>query len=93
MKKILTFVVALTLCYSVAKAQNFQVHGNIVSGDKPLDAATITLLKTDSTILKHSISDKNGEFDIKNINEGNYLICIKVVGNQTYYSNSVYIKH
>ena len=86
MKKILLFYFSLIICISIAKAQDFKINGNVFASDKPVEAATIRLLKNDSTILKQTISDKAGAFEINKIAEGNYILSVKSVGNQDYFS-------
>ena len=86
MKNVLTLIIVLISCYSMANAQNFQVKGNVNSNSKIVEAATIRILKADSSIVKQEISDKNGDFSIGKLAEGNYILFVKSVGNNDYYS-------
>ncbi len=74
----LTFIVLIT---ASAKAQQFSVSGNVSNADKPVEAASLSLLKTkDSSLVKLEISDKQGKFEFDNIKPGNYLLKAEVVG-------------
>src|SRR5689334_22449984 len=86
MKTILLFYFSLIICISIAKAQDFKINGIVFASEKPVEAATIRLLKNDSTILKQTISDKAGVFEINKIVEGSYILSVKSVGNQDYFS-------
>jgi outer membrane receptor protein involved in Fe transport len=86
MRKVLISFVFLISCISAIEAQNFQVKGNINSNDKPVEAATVRLLRLDSSVVKQEISGKNGDFVISKISEGGYLLNVKSVGSNDYYS-------
>jgi outer membrane receptor protein involved in Fe transport len=86
MKRILFTLISLSGCILTLNAQNYQIKGIVVSNAKPVEAATIRLLKTDSSTLKQSISEKNGQFTINEINDGKYLVSIQSVGTEAYYS-------
>jgi outer membrane receptor protein involved in Fe transport len=87
MRKILALLVLLIICQSGIKAQDFKIHGNIILQGKPIEAATISLLKTDSSQMRHAISNKSGVFEMDKIPEGNYLLLIQYVGCKPYYSD------
>ncbi len=87
MKRLSLILLAIICCYSVIKAQNFKVSGSLISSGRAADGATVSLLKSDSSIMKNTISNKNGEFSISEKNEGNYLLLVKSVGCEPYYSN------
>ncbi|HEX4375001.1 MAG TPA: carboxypeptidase regulatory-like domain-containing protein, partial [Puia sp.] len=56
-------------------------------GQKPVEAASISLLKTaDSSTIKTITSDKKGSFSFHNIANGKYLISISSVGHASFYS-------
>lgn len=88
MKSFLTIGIALICCISITNAQSRKIYGNIISGGKSVEAATVKLLKPDSSIIRQTFSDKNGAFVIDKINDGNYLLSINSVGAKVYYSQS-----
>lgn len=63
----------------------YKIIGVVTDEDKiPLENAEITLQTSDSLKLVSEISDENGKFSLKDINEGNYILSIK------YFSEKVY---
>ncbi|MFC4261718.1 TonB-dependent receptor domain-containing protein [Ferruginibacter yonginensis] len=82
MKKIYTLICMLVL-FTTAHAQ--KITGNIIDEqNKPIAAATITLLKADAvTNVKFATSLKDGSFTINSIVAGNYVVKITNVGNVT----------
>ncbi|SFQ46161.1 TonB-dependent receptor [Parafilimonas terrae] len=86
MKTFFTLTVILNCCFSIVNAQYFSINGNVVISEKPLEAATVMLLKPDSSMLKQQFSDKNGHFLIDKITKGHYLVSVQFVGNETWYS-------
>ncbi len=86
MKKIILLSLVLIACCSMSFSQKFIVRGLINFDNKPTEAATIKLLKIDSTTLEQVISNKNGDFEIGEVSKGKYLISITYVGAQVFYS-------
>lgn len=86
MKTFFTLIIILNCCFSISNAQNFSINGKVTSSEKPLEAATIQLLKPDSSMLKQQFSDKNGYFTFDKITTGAYLVSVQFVGNETWYS-------
>ncbi len=89
MKQLLFTFTLISICVTGLIAQNYSIEGIVTAAGKPVEAATITLLKSDSTKVKHNISDKNGHFLIETSAEGFYLVSVQSVGNQTYYSSVI----
>jgi iron complex outermembrane receptor protein len=87
--KLLTICALLSLSLSL-KAQD--LSGNITGSvtddsQKGIEAATVSLLSTkDSAVIKNSISNKTGKFEIGNIAEGKYLISVSLVGHEKFFS-------
>ncbi|MDB5230636.1 MAG: TonB-denpendent receptor [Chitinophagaceae bacterium] len=60
-----------------------QITGNITGVQKPVESASITLLKAkDSSVVKLAISDKGGNFSLEKLSFGKYLLAIQAVGFQ-----------
>ncbi len=79
----LTLVCALVVM--VAWAQR-QITGTAVESDtqEPLPAATVKLLKSDSTLVKGVLTSTNGGFKIKAPSDGRYIIKVTCVGFKNY---------
>ena len=83
MKTIITFLFPTLFAITVAKAQTITHVKGLVkdSKDKPLTEVSVSLLKTtDSSLVKTSISDRDGKFDILVKFGGNYLLSYTVLG-------------
>ncbi|MFN0049607.1 MAG: TonB-dependent receptor domain-containing protein [Cytophagales bacterium] len=69
------------------------IFGKITdSKGKSIDFATITLKKhSDSSFVTGTICDENGNFELKDLKKGNYLMYASVVGYKTYISQKLVI--
>ncbi len=85
MKK-LYFVLTFILTTSCLFAQKVNVVGHVIDTlSKPIPSATIMLLSAkDSTLVNFGSSDLGGGFELKNINQGSYILKITFVGFKTY---------
>ena len=85
MRKILALLL-FSFCVQAALAQKFSVIGIVrdtLSGSLP--SSTVMLLSAkDSTLVNFGITDSKGLFEIKNVNQGEYLLKITFVGYGTY---------
>ncbi len=93
MKKIFTLLAAygLTAMSFITSAQTTEgkVTGTVSSLSKPIEAATVSLLKAkDSSLVKMSLSGKTGNFEIEKLVEGKYLVSVTIVGFTKYYSEA-----
>ncbi|MDB5224128.1 MAG: TonB-dependent receptor [Chitinophagaceae bacterium] len=82
----------LTLTIGSFAQTNGKISGNIIDGgdQKIIDAATISLLKAkDSSLVKLSLTDKEGHFSFENVKIGNYLIMASSIGHRKVYSSPV----
>lgn len=86
---------AITLTMSVLAtaltsfAQNApKVGGQIIqSGNKPVEFATVTLLKAkDSSLVKGAIADIEGKYEFEQVKQGKYLVAAVAVGMNKRYS-------
>lgn len=84
MKKITT-ILLLTITTAFAFAQN-QITGKVKesSSDKIIPYATVVLIGSDSTVVAGSISNEQGQFILKNINTGTYILNVSFVGYDKY---------
>ena len=69
-----------------AQAQRFSIQGVIAdSASVPLEWATVTLLAAqDSSLVNFATSSTKGNFEIKGVAAGNYVLQISFVGYSTY---------
>lgn len=80
-------IIIILMCLSqLALAQRFSITGEVYDHeDKPLPYATVMLLKAaDSSMLSYAVSSTTGQFEIKHIQPGEYLVKIAYVGFNTY---------
>lgn len=78
---ILTIIlISLTFCVSATN-----IKGTLIdkSDGSPLISATVELLAADSTVVKGTVSDVDGQFLIKSVNPGNYILRTSYVGYTT----------
>src|SRR4029079_13699844 len=84
MRKIFTLLaVLLSMAMFVqAQSKNGKITGSIKDGpQKNLQSATITLLRAkDSSSVKFSVTNKDGNYEFVNIAEGKYLVSVTLVG-------------
>ena len=87
MRIILVFTF-LALC-SVINGQTFQMQGDILDEKAgPLSSASVVLLSpADSTMLYFAITGNNGQFEIRNIKKGDYLLQVSLITYRTIYRN------
>jgi iron complex outermembrane receptor protein len=94
MKKIVALLTALGIfSFSfVSHAQTAvsgKVNGSVLSAQKPLESASISLLRAkDSSVAKLAVSDKSGGFEIENVKLGKYLLSVQSLGHVKYYSSA-----
>ncbi len=83
--RILFTAIFLSVAWSCF-AQN-SLRGHVFSSDgSPLLYSSVVLLNpTDSTMQAFGITAKDGNFDIKNIKTGDYLLQVSFLGYETYY--------
>jgi hypothetical protein len=85
------FIIILLSVSFIGRAQNntaIKLHGKIGATNQPaLSAATITLLKAkDSSVVKVSVSDQEGQYSFDNPRQGRYLVVVSAVGYEKQYS-------
>jgi len=89
------FLSSFFICSALlSAAQTGSVAGFVNSPDsKPIDAATISLLKLkDSSLVRSGISAADGSFKIEKLPAGDYLIKIDAVGYNSFYSKKISIR-
>src|SRR5690242_18078169 len=87
-------VIAITLLCFVANAQTTatgKISGKVGDANHaPINAATISLLHAnDSSVIKMSVIDKEGQFEFENLPQGNYLLLATAVGYAKAYSTPI----
>ncbi|MBK8291800.1 MAG: carboxypeptidase-like regulatory domain-containing protein [Flammeovirgaceae bacterium] len=81
MKKFV-FLVSVVFISCLSFGQRFSITGIIADTlSSPLPSSTIMLLNSkDSTLVNFGVSDAKGNFEIKNVNKGDYLLKVTFVG-------------
>lgn len=90
MRKSPILLTALSLVlgsFAQAQSGSGKLSGTVTGGEKAVEAATVSVLKAkDSSVVKFTISNKNGQYIIEPVGQGNYLLSIQAVGYRKYYS-------
>jgi hypothetical protein len=75
---------------SMAQSSTPKIAGQIIqAGNKPIEFATVTLLKAqDSSLVKGAIADINGKYEFESVKQGKYLIAAAYVGMAKGYSKT-----
>ncbi|HWJ28627.1 MAG TPA: carboxypeptidase-like regulatory domain-containing protein, partial [Flavisolibacter sp.] len=92
--RIRMLLIAIVLLHAIAHAQPLtKIKGYCKSVDqKPLEAATVSLRRiNDSSILKLSLTDKNGYYEFENVKPGNYVVFFDAEGYKTNQSATVLV--
>lgn len=99
MKSTTTLLASFVLMCSVKTIQaqtieTAKISGRVIqTGDKPVEFATITLLKAkDSSLVKGAIADLNGRYEFEQIKQGKYLIAAAYVGMTKAFSKPFEVK-
>lgn len=81
------FCLLLTLCTSIALAQEYQITGTIENNEgTPIEYANVLLLKkADSTVLKGTSSDEKGRFILDGVSSGNFFLVASYIVNTSEY--------
>jgi len=81
MKKHITFLTFL-LGFNITLFAQGKIAGNIVNNNKPVEFATVTIsnLVDSNKVLIYETTDSLGRFSFTNLNEGKYLLKVKLVG-------------
>ena len=89
MKSLLLTSIIVSLWFTVLNAQNYSITGKVITAEKSVEAATVSLFRQDSTKIKQEISNKDGQFNIQNLKAGNYFVSVRSVGLQDYSSTII----
>ena len=89
MKKIFTLSVLILSLFTVAQAQKADgtIKGKLLdtASKQPISDATISVLNTkDSALATFTLSNKQGAFEIKGLEAGNYQLVISHLGFETF---------
>ena len=92
MRKIFTLLAVFSgmAMFVQAQTKNGKITGSIKDGpQKNLQSATITLLRTkDSSSVKFSVTNKEGNYEFVGMKEGKYLVSVTLVGYEKAFSPS-----
>jgi len=92
MRRIFTLLAIFfgTAMFVQAQTKTGKITGSIKDGpQKNLQSATITLLRAqDSSSVKFSVTNKEGNYEFVNVREGKYLVSVTLVGYEKSFSPS-----
>lgn len=90
MRQLLNLLTAISISIVSLAQTTAKVTGTIkVSNQQIIDAATISLFNSkDSTLVKTTVTDRDGNFLFENIQEGHYIVSAGSIGYKTAYSRS-----
>lgn len=90
MKQILTLLMLIGTFISQAQTGKAKISGNVIDGSqKTIESATIALLRAkDSSTVKFSVADKNGNFAFENVSNGTYMVMVSAIGHEKGFSES-----
>src|SRR5436190_5078820 len=80
-------------CPAVYSIGQVSVRGRVTDGRQNLSAATVSLLNSDSTLIKNAVTSDDGHFVFENLRRGNYLISSSMVGYNKYYSRAITVEN
>lgn len=84
--RIITLITFLTIGFGSIWGQNYTLEGTITDTvSTPLPAATVVLLQAeDSVLVQFALTGNEGQFQVKNISAGDYLLQVTFIGYQRY---------
>lgn len=84
----LTVSLAVASFAASGQSASSAIHGNIrIENSAPAEAATVVILKAqDSSVVKGTISNKDGAFNFSNLQPGNYLLFITKLNYEKLYA-------
>src|SRR5687768_5387834 len=94
MKKLFASLVLSSMSLFALAQSTGKITGLVKDGGnkKIIDAASISLLKAkDSSLVKTSVTDKDGNFLFDNVKEGSYLVVASSIGHAKVYSSVITI--
>ena len=94
MKHFFSLLLLMSSAISSFAQNSGKITGSIKDGgnQKIIDASSISLLKAaDSSLIKSSVTDKDGNFTFENVKEGVYLLLASSIGHSNVYSQVITI--
>lgn len=84
MKKLSIILGLLSLCISLTAAN--KITGKVIDGNtnQNIEYANVSLMAPDSTFVTGVATDSNGAFVVKEVKDGDYILCVSCIG----YANS-----
>lgn len=92
---IICFLASLAAAQSAPESANTKtgiISGRLLDGNKtPIAYATVTLLRSDSTVASGALSGEDGRFQIANTGFGSFILRINAIGFQTLYESTIQV--
>lgn len=80
MRKLSIILGALSLCISLTAANKITGRVTDESSNQNIEYANVSLLAQDSTFIVGAATDGNGDFLLKEVKDGDYILCISCIG-------------
>jgi hypothetical protein len=81
------------LCPAVYSIGQASIRGRVTDGREKLSFATVSLLTSDSALVKNAMTAADGYFVFEDVASGNYLISSSMVGYNKYYSQLIAVQN
>lgn len=83
------FFIAFLATFGVSSGQVFSLSGEVLNEDgQPLSSSAAVLMNpADSTLRYFSITGNNGQFEMRGVRQGSYLLQVSLLGYRTFYRN------
>ncbi len=93
--KTLFLFIGIAMSYASNAQQNsYLINGSVKSNQAPIESVLVSLVKsTDSSLVKTTLSDKNGLFVFEKVTGGTYLIAANLVGFQKTFSQPILVNN
>src|SRR5688572_642226 len=82
-KRFAILIVFLCAAGMTVFSQSFSISGKVMHDSVPLDGATVEIKKLKQSV----VSDLSGNFTFRNLQPGNYLLHISVIGFESFHEN------
>jgi len=89
------FIIAFSLFTSIGTFAQHSVQGLVIDSksESPIELGAVRLLNSkDSSLIQGTQTDLKGNFIIKKVTSGNYILSVSMIGYSTYYQNIVVAK-
>jgi hypothetical protein len=88
MKRLFTLLLFLLFCGIVSAQNTFSVKGKVKDSKSVPVIGAYLMMMADTALVRTTVTDINGEFNLEKINPGNYTFRLSLVGYESYTSQT-----